>query len=331
MPEQNEPPFSRPLTDDERVLSDEAIVWFARLRSGTLSEQEALEFERWKRRSPAHEQAWTEICALWNEPALVAAAQTAAQASAHTKASRKHSGCRWSHAAVLAAILLLGTIGLVQFDLLLPLKADYRTATGERRTIQLSDGSAVTLNTGSAIGTDFGGEFRRTRLLKGEAFFVVEPDSSRPFLVESHGVVTRAIGTKFLVRERRGRVQVTVVEGMVEMTGGAGESAAPLRLIAGQQVSLGAGGPDPVHEVDLNAATAWMHGRLVFDAAPLAHVIEEVSRYHQGYVLLLGTRTRQIKISGTYHLADTDRILTTIAQTLSLQMVRLGDHLVILY
>src|SRR3546814_3423601 len=65
--------------------------------------------------------------------------------------------------------------------LLLMWQSDYRTGTGEMRNVTLSDGSSVTLDTGSAIAVNYGDGRRGVRLLAGRAWFDVANDESQPF------------------------------------------------------------------------------------------------------------------------------------------------------
>lgn len=330
MPTSDErPPFDPPL-GEEPTPSDEALAWFARLRSGRLSPEERREFDRWRQNSPGHARAFDEVCELWDDPALKAAALVADERSpflGSTAPPRRRRLTRMLQAAAVAALV----IGLgLQLDLPTRLTADQQTAAGERRTIQLPDRSTVTLNTDSALAVQFNAATRRVRLLKGEAWFQVQPEEGRAFIVESGRLLTRAVGTEFLVREERQGVRVTVVEGMVELAPN-GPAWAPLRVEAGRQVSVDAGGPGPVREADLSTATAWLKGRLVVDNVRLGDLVGELRRYHAGAILVVNPSIADIKVSGSYTLADPAGVLTTLTQTLPVRMARLTNRLVILF
>lgn len=58
------------------------------------------------------------------------------------------------------------------------LLADSRTATGERRQLQGSDGSHIQLNTASAIDLHFDAGQRRLQLLRGEISLTATPTTS---------------------------------------------------------------------------------------------------------------------------------------------------------
>src|SRR6185437_13890973 len=59
---------------------------------------------------------------------------------------------------------------------------------------------------------------RDIRLVRGEALFIVEHDPKRPFMVTAENARVRAVGTQFNVRDRTSSVDVSVVEGVVQVT-----------------------------------------------------------------------------------------------------------------
>lgn len=312
-------------------LSDEAATWFARLRRGDLSEEDIREFEAWKHRSHAHERAWAEVCALWNDPAIAAAAQIVAGSVLPTRgADRPFLSRRRILTVAVVSLAAAIAVLLTARDFLLHLQADDWTAIGEQRSLQLPDGSAVTLNTRTAITTEFVGPTRRIRLLSGEAMFVVSPDARKPFLVESHNVVAQALGTAFLVKEQGDGLQVAVIEGSVDVRLRS-DVLTHVELSAGQQVAITGDRLNVPTPVNPDLLTAWLRSRLVFDGAPLAQVVDELNRYHAGRIVLLGTDIRRIHVSGTYHLPDTSAILDTLAQTLPIHKIQLTHRLVFLY
>ncbi len=321
------------LTGDESSLSEEAIAWFVRLRSEQCSAVERCAFESWRTQSPAHAIAFDEACALWNDPALGSAAAQRAHASGLVYGrGRVSSGSfRWLMRLVAAAVVagVLVTAGL-QLDIPLRLTSDYRTSTGERQVVQLSDRSTVTLNARSAISAEFDAASRRVHLLKGEAFFQVAHDAETAFVVDSRHIMTRAVGTEFLVREEQHGIRVTVVEGIVELTP-AQPGWTPIRLSVGQQVSVGANGPGPVREIDVASASAWLRGRLVVDDARLGDVLDELRRYYPGTIQIWDSSVNDIRVSGSYNLTDPAGVFTTLAETLPIRMARITDRVVIFF
>jgi len=315
------------------TIDEQATAWFVRLRSGSLSEKDRQAFESWLRQSQAHARAFDEACRLWDDEALKRAAISAANMAAvspvpqHRTSSRTGPFWRWGAAAVACAAVV---VTVYQLDIVVRLSADHRTVTGEQLEIQLPDHSTATLNTRSAIAVHFDGTSRKVRLLDGEAFFQVEPDRDRPFMVEGQQIFSRAVGTKFLVRRQPKAVSVTVVEGVVELAPARG-GWKPVRLTAGRQATADIHTAGPVREVDLSAETAWLRGRLVFENARLSDVIDEIRRYHNGVIVVWNPTIGDIRVSGSYTLNDLDGILTTLAQTLPIRMARIGNHVAALF
>jgi transmembrane sensor len=200
--------------------------------------------------------------------------------------------------------------------------ADYATRVGERRRIGLADGSAVDLNTSSALSVAFTDRVRRLELHAGEAMFEVASDASRPFVVDAAGTETQAIGTVFSVR-RDDAVSVRVVEGEVAV-GDAGTKGTGVRVAAGQQVAFAADGsrssPEPF---DVAAETAWRRGKLIFNRRPLGEVASELDRYRVGRIAIPDARLRRLEVTGVFDLSDPDAVLRTIGQTLPVTVVQL--------
>lgn len=94
------------------------------------------------------------------------------------------------------------------------------TAKGaEPRILRLPDGSHVELKPDSEIVEQFAPRERRVRLVRGEAHFAVTKNHGRPFIVETNGVMVRAIGTAFNVRLGAMAVEILVTEGKVYVAG----------------------------------------------------------------------------------------------------------------
>ncbi|MCF0062885.1 FecR family protein [Dyadobacter chenwenxiniae] len=91
--------------------------------------------------------------------------------------------------------------------------------TNQKMSVKLPDGSVVALSPASRIS--YAEAFRHNRkrevYLSGEAFFEVEKDALNPFFVYAHGLVTRVVGTSFLVKTTDTNVEVLVRSGRVSV------------------------------------------------------------------------------------------------------------------
>ena len=134
----------------------------------------------------------------------------------------------FKYGAIAAGIGLLG-IGI--FHNFRNGETTLATAKGETKRVALPDTSVASLNTGSKLEVKLARDKRQIVLLKGEAWFEVAKDKTKPFVVEAGQVRVRAVGTAFGVRRLDNGVEVLVTEGTVEVWTG----AAKARLNAGQR------------------------------------------------------------------------------------------------
>ncbi len=75
--------------------------------------------------------------------------------------------------------------------------------------------------------------------------------------------------------------------------------------------------------VDVDAATAWQRGKLIFNRRPLENVVAELQRYRTGRIVILGDRLKTLEVTGVFDLDDTDRILRTIEETTKARVVQM--------
>jgi ferric-dicitrate binding protein FerR (iron transport regulator) len=153
--------------------------------------------------------------------------------------------------------------------------------------MQLSDGSHVWLNAGSAITypVAFIGNDRSVEL-EGEGYFEVAKDAKRKFIVTANGVNTEVLGTHFNVnafKDDGQHIKITLLEGSVKINNG---NATGL-LKPGQQ-ALVANEVKIVSDVDLHLVMAWKNGYFQFDKASLQNVMQQVSRWYDVDVVYEG-------------------------------------------
>ena len=190
-------------TADE--LFEEASGWYFRLLAEDVTPAEMENFAAWLGQGQAQDDAWQEVQALLGglrEPARVV---RRAEQAAWRKPAR-----RWAYAA---AVLLAVGLTVQNTPWLDRLRADYATGTGESRTVELADGSQLQLNTDSAIQVRMSGGERQIRLLRGEGFFSVTKDPTRPFVVQSGDGWVKVVGTQFSVARRDAQTRVLVAQG----------------------------------------------------------------------------------------------------------------------
>lgn len=306
-------------------IHEQASLWMIRLREPGADAAMREAHRQWLAADPLHAQAFDEAAQLWGKLAEPVARVRAEQQS---QWRARHSRNRLLRPLAAAACLVLALSGglLWQGGALEDLSSDYHTAIGERQSIELADGSHVELNSHSALQVAFSEGRRQVRLLRGEAWFEVEKDTSRPFVVQvPHGTVT-VTGTRFNVRLHDQQATVSLAEGRVELDN-AGQHS---ELLPSQQGCLNAAGLCPTARFDAQAATAWRQGQMVFYRTPLKQVIAELDRYHRGHVFIHGEALANLPVSGVFATASPEAMYQALHDTLGIKVTRLGLGIVVL-
>ena len=165
--------------------------------------------------------------------------------------------------------------------------------------VVLADGSKVYLNSESEIRypTFFAGGERRV-YLKGEAFFEVTSDTSRPFIVNVGEMDVRVLGTRFNVNayvpERA--IRTTLVSGKVRVSDR--EDKAAVVLEPGQQAVWKKNGLT-MREVDALAVSAWVDGKFYFEeGATLEEISEQLRRWYDIDFFFASERVKHFVFAG---------------------------------
>ncbi len=153
--------------------------------------------------------------------------------------------------------------------------------SGQRLHLELNDGTTVTLDAGSKLSyRETFDSVERTVRLEGKAFFSVAHDARHPFVVETAGLRTRVLGTKFNVRAFGGEeTSVALVEGSVAVQPVAKNHPDGLTLSPGQQFSWDQTTEQArVTPFDQGAVLDWLSGRLTFQDERLGDIVHELER-----------------------------------------------------
>ncbi|MBS0539559.1 MAG: FecR domain-containing protein [Proteobacteria bacterium] len=306
------------------ALSDQAIEHLVHLHSGRATAQDRLAFRQWRQRTPAHEAAAAEAEALLTVVGQTrqADALRLPPAPVPFRTSARPMGRRTMLAggAGVAAAAAAAFVVMPSLPPLAALYADYTTAVGERRRVDLADGSVAYLNTGTALSVDYTAQARRLTLHQGQALFEVAKNPNRPFIVAAEGMETQALGTTFSVRRTGSCANVVVSEGVVEVRVGAD---AGVRLEAGQKYSFGSNGPRKLRTVDVERATAWQRGKLIFNSRPLGQVVTELQRYQKTRIVIVDDGLKALRVTGVFDLDHPEHLLRAVVATTKARITHL--------
>ncbi|MGE8322957.1 MAG: FecR domain-containing protein [Pseudomonas sp.] len=295
-----------PHTPATREAVRAAARWLALVDSGGASQRDLLRLAQWRASSGLHESAWQKALLLRQRFAELPSPLAMATLG------RPDAGRRALLKQALGLAALLPAAWLVSRELPLDAwTADLHTAVGERQQVLLSDGTFVQLNTDSAV--DFAPGARRLVLLRGEVAVRV-PGNLGLTVQVPYGQVVLDAG-EVCLRLVDQACRVSVLNGTASLQPLRGPA---LVLQAGQQANLQAVGIGPVTSL-ARWPLGWREGVLRLEDRPLGELLHELRRYRPG-VLRWAPALEGLRVTGTFRLDDTDRVLALLAASLPLQV-----------
>lgn len=170
---------------------------------------------------------------------------------------------------------------------------------GGEYTVELNDGTRVRLNADSELRfpVKFVGNERKV-FLKGEAYFEVERDTSRPFRVDVHGdAIIEVLGTEFNVNAypENAEIFATLVLGKVRVADLQTDST--VVLLPNQQAALSGAGIN-VKEVNPEDFISWINGRFYFEKMPLEEILIQLGRWYDLQVFWANEELKSYEFTG---------------------------------
>jgi transmembrane sensor len=354
-------------------LRETAAAWHDRVHRDKVTEETRAAFALWLAESPEHRAGYEEIDRTWSD--LKSAAhdprilglrhETALRLTRRT--SKSIRPLSWATAAVIVLVLGMSSAVLSmrsqgeRSPMAVLLDAfrthgdgRYATATGERLTVTLKDGSQLTLDTQTELKVAFTRAERAVRLTRGQALFEVAKDPSRPFVVEAYDRRLIAVGTAFDVRLDGAQINVTMIEGTVRVerttsldaTASASSTASHRRpaaspksaspqpvvttLTAGEQLTVDSDRQDHVRSADPERVTSWRRGQVIFENTRLGDAIAELNRYSDTKIELGDPALADLRLSGGFATGRPTVFVEAITTYFPIKVANADDHAVVL-
>lgn len=188
---------------------------------------------------------------------------------------------------------------------------------GQTAKVVLDDSTIVNINAGSHITFPHHFYESGTREVKlyGEAFFEVKHDDNRPFIVNTEGLRTKVLGTKFNLRYfPEESCRVSLVEGSVEVVA-SGQSI----ILKPDDTAWLRGGALEVVPTDTDFAMGWIHGEFYFDGQTFGEIMSEIGRWYNLNVVFANNKHLQEQLhfsaARTAPIGEIVRQLQMIART----------------
>jgi ferric-dicitrate binding protein FerR (iron transport regulator) len=220
----------------------------------------------------------------------------------------------------------------------------YAAVYGERKNIQLPDGSVVTLNSGSNIKiNEKYGVTTRDVYLEGEAFFEVKHDANLPFIVHTPAMDVKALGTAFNVKAYldEKNTETSLIRGLVEVTLKEDNNLKML-LYPNQKIEWqhehahipGTNLTVAKKDIPLNVTDslkkklvitntgdikeiAWKENKLIFDDEEFEDIAVLLERWYGAEINFKESSIRNYRFTGTYEKEDLNTVLDYLKESRS--------------
>ncbi len=314
-------------------IQRQCYEWLAIMNSDCKTPEEVTQFRLWLAADEQHRKIYAEVDSLWSElPVLQGEIDPGSYQKIGTPGFREKflPVAVFRPLPLVVAAVSISFVVIVGLYLLKPMTpghedGDYATRTAEIKEIELLDESIITLGALSAIEVEFTETERRVELLSGEAFFSVEKDASRPFVVSVANAEIRVVGTKFDVRRSQGGVRVSVLEGIVEIIQTHEEKVngvmTPVQtkrtITAKERIRAGPDGRlTEIQPVIKERLGVWRKGRLIYENAKLSEVISDADRYYPGNIIIDTDDLRDLPVSAAFRTDQIQEMMDTLSVAL---------------
>ncbi len=240
-------------------------------------------------------------------------------------------------AASMCLLLLIGFLTRNTFfqddepQLTQMIEIDYQTLeteTGQKTTIQYSDGSKITLNANSKIRLPRRMVESDTLQvwLEGEAFFDItrkDESKSRNFIVHTPDGSVSVLGTRFTVNTTRNQSQVVLTEGSVKVSVQKtdNEPISEYIMSPGEKALFSKNLENiSVERVNTEVYTSWTGNSLVLDKTPLSVLIDRMEFTYDVEVRVEDESLLDKELTGRFNNTDLNFLLTGLSKMLEVDI-----------
>jgi transmembrane sensor len=318
-----------PDTLELRAIRAQAAVWVTDLHGPERSQDLEAGVRRWLAEDPRHRQAFELATEAWQRsgslPAQLIDEPRPLRPLAASISKRTTRTARFGLAGAAALSLALAAAFYFLKDQTLS------TGYAEQKTVELTDGTEVTLNANSRLIVNYTEHVRQVTLTRGEALFNVTKHQSRPFVVIIGSRKVIALGTSFEIRREDARepaFTVTLIEGRVAIEPLAASLVLPFDakdaitlLNPGQRLRFAANTPDSLDSPSIDKVTAWQHGQIIFEDTSIRDAAKEFNRYGKRRLAIDASVPDKIRVGGVFRIGDPDSFARAMANAYQLRII----------
>lgn len=278
---------------------------------------------------------------IWEDSLLIAAENThvdedAAWKRLHNRMHEKDvpvhtlkkSSFQWLRIA--ASIVLISTLGWLGYSYFENKSANTLIQIHASNTTindTLPDGTTVTLNKNSSLS--YSSEFRgkiRPVTLKGEAFFNVAPDKTKPFIITINDVTVQVVGTSFNVKNKNGKTTVDVETGIVKVS----KNKNQVELRHGEKVVIADLQSQLLKSISKGKLYNYYRNKeLVCDETPLQELVDALNEIYDVDIIIKKTALQKKPITTVFKDQSLDEILEVIQETFMIEIERKDNQIIL--
>lgn len=326
-------------------IMDDAADWLLRRYAGLDAAGEQ-DLARWLAQDPTHRAAFESLAGPWQaldglarDPQIDALREDALALPSEVAEASGHRAWVWPR--VMAAGLALLAVGggawwALQHSADTVTREVLETGKAQRQDFVLADGSVVTLDAASRVELALSAHRRALDLVRGQAYFRVAHDRSRPFVVAAGAREVVAVGTEFDIRRGAEQVTVALTQGRVRVEPTGTFSPSQPMVEGGTELTVGqaltfdrASRRTLITAIDLAAVQGWRQGRLHFDHTTLASAVEDFNRYADKPLRLVDLSLAGLPVSGVFRAQDARGFLAALSLLYPVRVQEKDDEILL--
>lgn len=210
-----------------------------------------------------------------------------------------------------------------------------KTGYGEKKTINLSDGSTIILAAGSQLSykENWLSQPVKQLSLEGEAYFAIAPKKSKghpKFVVETADGTVAVWGTKFTVATYGVGTEVVLQEGEVKVGISGLNKQREVTMRPGDMVRFQKSTQEVWRaKVNPRIYTSWTSDQLFFDDTPLSVLMDRIHHTYGVEVEVENPQLLDMQLSGAVDFRSLDSLIAAVDEVLDISIVKSGNKVII--
>jgi transmembrane sensor len=315
-----------------RRIRVQAALWVTELHGPDRDAALETKVQRWIAADPRHAAAFELATEAWQRSGNLPAYLPTSKSRQATDRSRIRSSRRALAGMATLCAALIATVYVLRDDAL-------ATGPAEQKTVELSDGTQISLNANSRVIVQYDDRVRKVTLASGEALFNVTKHQSRPFIVIIGDRKVIAVGTSFLVRREEpagSEFAVTLVEGRVAIEPLSWPNVLPSDTVSdvkllnpGERLRIAGNAAELKDSPSIDKVTAWRRGQLIFDDTSLSEAAAEFNRYGSNKIAIDDPAVGKLRVGGVFKIGDPTSFAQAMANAYQLRIINRGHTIVL--